>query len=214
MSIKLILFDLGNTLFYFSRDRSFRYWSEISKIPFELIKERYVNDQEHKDFEAGKISEEAYAKHLGKLIGFEELSFEDFFVGWNAIYMENLPHIQQVLDKLVENGYRIAALSNTNLSHEKVWKEKYQEMLSPFEKVFASHHMGHIKPEPEIYKKVIESVNLAPEEILFLDDMHENILGARTVGMHGIQILNPVQAYNAMVKVGVLEKSFLDRILY
>jgi putative hydrolase of the HAD superfamily len=48
--------------------------------------------------------------------------------------------------------------------------------------------IGHRKPAPEGYLKVIAELGLAPEDIVFLDDTPECIEGARAVGMIGVHI--------------------------
>jgi putative hydrolase of the HAD superfamily len=48
--------------------------------------------------------------------------------------------------------------------------------------------IGHRKPAPEGYLKVIAELGLPPEDIVFLDDTPECIEGARAVGMIGVHI--------------------------
>lgn len=46
--------------------------------------------------------------------------------------------------------------------------------------------MGIAKPDPKIYKMVIEKLGIAPEEMVFVDDLSRNIEAARKLGMHAI----------------------------
>jgi FMN phosphatase YigB (HAD superfamily) len=48
--------------------------------------------------------------------------------------------------------------------------------------------IGHRKPAPDGYLKVIAELGLPPEDIVFLDDTPECIEGARAVGMVGVHI--------------------------
>ena len=48
--------------------------------------------------------------------------------------------------------------------------------------------VGVRKPEPDAYHLAAEALGLATNEVVFLDDAPENVDGARTVGMLGIQV--------------------------
>lgn len=210
-SYELILFDLGNTIFHIDFDKSFQHWGKISGIPMETIKERFQWDDAHKSFERGHLSEEGYTQHLGSILGFD-LSYEAFFEGWNAIYLENLAGIEILLAGLSKD-YKLAALSNTNLTHEKVWKDQYKELLSPMEKVFGSHHLGAVKPEKIIYEKALSILETTGEKTIFLDDKIENIEGAAQVGITGIVVESPRQMYESLNSLGVLNEKLYKNLL-
>ena len=53
---------------------------------------------------------------------------------------------------------------------------------------FASHEMRLHKPDPAIYREFERSVGLAGAEILFFDDLPENVASAREVGWIAEQI--------------------------
>ena len=46
-----------------------------------------------------------------------------------------------------------------------------------------SCHVGAIKPEPAIYRVLIERLGCAPEEIVFFDDLERNVSAARALGI-------------------------------
>jgi putative hydrolase of the HAD superfamily len=50
-----------------------------------------------------------------------------------------------------------------------------------------SHALKLAKPEPEIYRHAIQGLHTPSENILFLDDKHENIAAAEALGMQAIQ---------------------------
>jgi epoxide hydrolase-like predicted phosphatase len=55
-----------------------------------------------------------------------------------------------------------------------------------FDAVVISGEVGLNKPEPEIFRLGAEKVGVAPEECVFVDDLHENCEGAEAVGMTAI----------------------------
>ena len=44
------------------------------------------------------------------------------------------------------------------------------------------------KPNPEIYKRALERLNVNPEDAIFLDDFGQNLKPARELGIHTIKV--------------------------
>jgi len=44
-----------------------------------------------------------------------------------------------------------------------------------------------IKPEPAIYKHLVEKTGIVPAESVFIDDLLKNIIAARECGLQAIQ---------------------------
>ena len=49
-----------------------------------------------------------------------------------------------------------------------------------------SYEVNYIKPEPEIYKALLEKYSLCADERVFIDDNENNIKGAREMGIHAV----------------------------
>lgn len=88
----------------------------------------------------------------------------------------------------LKKHYRLVALTNTNIIHEKVWKPRFSEIMTSFEKVYSSPHMGCRKPDAEIYGMVLEDLGINASEALFMDDNKDNIDGARKVGIESVLV--------------------------
>jgi HAD superfamily hydrolase (TIGR01509 family) len=58
---------------------------------------------------------------------------------------------------------------------------------SLFERIFSAEEMMVSKKDPEAYKKIADMVDLAPKEILFIDDLAGNVQAARDAGMEAVQ---------------------------
>jgi HAD superfamily hydrolase (TIGR01493 family) len=109
---------------------------------------------------------------------------EQILDAYDSIIVEDnqdiIPFVQSVREK-----YTIAILSNTSPSHwEKVLR--VSSVVQLFSNTFTSFQLGTMKPSPVVYEKVCESMNVKPSEIIFIDDLKENIDGAIASGMRGI----------------------------
>ncbi len=89
--------------------------------------------------------------------------------------------------------YKTVLLSNAwdNLRKllEGLWK-----IDGVFDEIFISAEMGFAKPDPAIYKIVIDSLGQDPSELIFVDDFIENIKAAREASINAIHFRNREQA--------------------
>jgi putative hydrolase of the HAD superfamily len=63
-------------------------------------------------------------------------------------------------------------------------KFDYGNLREYFEAAYFSCEIGLRKPNLEIFKHVIETEGLDPEETLFIDDSAQHVKGAKNAGLH------------------------------
>ena len=68
------------------------------------------------------------------------------------------------------------------------------EIMTLFDKVVESSKVGIRKPEPGFYQIALDAFGLAPDQVVFLDDLGINLKPARAMGMRTIKVLGPDQA--------------------
>ncbi len=71
-------------------------------------------------------------------------------------------------------------------------------MLALFDHVIESRRIGVRKPEPAFYTIACERAGVAPDEVVFLDDLGINLKPARALGMHTIKVDEPGPAIAAL----------------
>jgi putative hydrolase of the HAD superfamily len=90
----------------------------------------------------------------------------------------------RVIEELGSRGIRLAILSDqTN------WLDELEEKLRffhLFERVFNSYHVGRTKLEKQIFLDVLDIMNLAPGDVLFVDDTQGHVRRARETGLKAI----------------------------
>ncbi len=90
-----------------------------------------------------------------------------------------------------ESGYRIYILSNAS--------DKFYEYfpnfssLDYFDGYVVSSDIHTAKPQPRIYRHLLNRYHLQAEECLFIDDLPQNVEGARKVGFQAVQFQNDFQ---------------------
>jgi glucose-1-phosphatase len=179
VSIKVVLFDLGNVLVDLGDRSELNTMLNASGNEAEIWL-KWLHSPLVKRFDSGLISFEEFAENMVEdvpsLGSVDE--FKTRFSNWpKGLYCGALN-----LVKSVKPQYHRAILSNTNEAH---WSRLMSEMklAGAFQSYFASHQMGLVKPDKEIYLKVVSSLGVMPEEILFIDDNRVNVEAARNIGI-------------------------------
>jgi putative hydrolase of the HAD superfamily len=68
------------------------------------------------------------------------------------------------------------------------------EVMMLFDHVIESAKIGLRKPDPRIYRMMIEALGVDPKRCVYLDDLGVNLKPARAMGMTTIKVLNAPQA--------------------
>jgi HAD superfamily hydrolase (TIGR01509 family) len=92
--------------------------------------------------------------------------------------------------------YKTAMLSNAWPEARITVRQNYPGALNVFDLVIFSAEVQLAKPDERIYHLVCTRLGVQPEQAVFMDDVQENIEGARRIGMQGIQFKTPEQALN------------------
>ena len=66
-----------------------------------------------------------------------------------------------------------------------------------------SYRDGVIKPDPAIYRLLLDRYSLNPEECVFLDDIQKNLDAAKAFGIHTILFRSMEQAREELRALGV-----------
>lgn len=90
-----------------------------------------------------------------------------------------MPDSLALLEELRRTGAtKLYVLSN--MSHA-TWEylEPRHDFWKGFDGLVISARIGMVKPEPGIYRHLLSTFGLAPEETVFFDDRADNVAGAR-----------------------------------
>lgn len=178
---KAILFDLGNVVIHIDFRRVLASWSRASGVSADDLARRFVAEEVYEQHERGEVSGEEYHRHLNRMLEME-ISFEHFVVGWNEVLGEVVAETAEFL-RDADGKIGLYAFTNSNELHRTVWSERYKETLSHFQKVYCSSQLGMRKPEPEAFRAILKDMGVEASQVVFLDDLKENIEAARALGL-------------------------------
>lgn len=111
------------------------------------------------------------------------------------------PQMLVAVRRLRSNGVAVAAITNS-------WKElQAPEVDGHFDVVVESYLEGVRKPEPEIYRRTLARLGVAPRHAVMLDDIGANLKTARNMGMSTIKVTEPdaaLEELGALVGLSLL----------
>ena len=194
-----VLFDVGGVLVSLNGMPALSTWMKLEGQD-ETIHRAWMAAPSVIAHETGKIDAEEFATGLVRELGLPVSpdAFLREFLRWPQ---GPLPGALDLLGELPA-GVRRAALSNTSAAH---WERiAALGVAEPFEQIYLSHEIGHLKPTPEAFEIALAGMGLAPGEVLFLDDGWQNVRAAREMGLRAEQVNGPADARLALVKHGVL----------
>lgn len=200
---KLAIFDLGNVVFGINWDLMYESWSRDSGVAVEALKNRGHCLAEIEQFERNAISGFDFHAAVNAFLGIN-LSYDQFYQGWNAIFAEAHAEVCSLLPHLSKK-MQVVAYSNTNEIHAPVWAERYADELRHFDAIFRSSQMGIRKPDASGFLHVLEKRGVAPEESLFFDDLPGNVEAARRLGMTAVLVDSPSRVRESLERWGIIE---------
>ena len=181
--IRTIVFDMGNVLLRYSPVEIVR--SVLCSHPREDDLVRAVfGAPEWSRLDEGVLTDgEAAAAMAARSPGLER-EIRRVMADWPQ-GMRPVPGMEELGRTLKKQGYGLYPLSNAS--------GRFHEycacfpVFSCFDGLHISADLRLLKPDPEIYRQVLELHDLRPEESLFIDDLAENVAGARAAGMFGLR---------------------------
>ena len=191
---KAVFFDVGNTLLFPDRERIYAplYQRNIFPSPEQLLS---IECRTKKEFDAilkqrGAVDHGfwyLFYSNLLEELGLQPDGLRDTLVeatrvsaNWGAIR----PGTREILER-IGNRYRIGVISNAD-GKIAALLERFQ-IADCFLNITDSGVVGCEKPHAAIFQAALRTMNVAPEESLYVGDMHSvDYLGATSVGMQAI----------------------------
>lgn len=194
-NIENIIFDFGGVIMDINISKTLTAFSDLQ------IKGLNKDDviSAHKkfllDLELGLITPQEFLETLRhEYPDMGNVSDKKVWEAWNTQLQAYDPRRIDLLENLKQR-YNLFLLSNTNLPHRIRFIEIYEEQFGKkFEELFSreyySDEMHLRKPDLNIYRQVIDELNIDPQKTLFIDDNELNITYARQVGLNAYHLTN------------------------
>lgn len=104
---------------------------------------------------------------------------------------EAKPGVLQVLDEAARRGFLLAVGS----SSERKWVHGHLKRLGIFDRfdtIVTANDVENAKPEPDIYQKVLENLDVFPQNALVLEDSNNGVVASHRAGIRVIAVPDEV----------------------
>lgn len=156
-----------------------------------------------------------FIEHLGSNFDFKAARKIRVDYVTNYIEKNGMPlktGLVELLDYLNSNHYKIAVATSTENEKVKYYFRK-AGISDFFEGIVSGDMIEHGKPEPDIYLKASEIMELDPNDCLALEDSPSGVLSAYRAGMKPVMIPDLVKPDKGTCKILYAEKSTLFDVI-
>lgn len=189
---KAIIFDLGGVILNLNYDLTSEAFRKLGMEDFDETYSQLSQTDLFDRFETGHISGFHFINRLLDRLP-SGTGGNSVVHAWNAMILDFPASRLEWLEEMART-HRIFLLSNTNTLHMDAVRRSlertvgHQRLEAYFEKVFLSCDMGMRKPDPGIFKRVCDEMELNPSETLFIDDSPQHVEGARVAGLQVLHL--------------------------
>jgi HAD superfamily hydrolase (TIGR01509 family) len=183
--IHWFLFDVGNTVIKVAYERVLENICKRAAIERDELVEIFEAPGAYRDLERGAVSFAEFYHFLCDKAGYRG-SQQELQETWSDFFDGPLPGIEDLLDRL-RRRYRIAFLSNSNEVHAELIPRKFATLFQKDDRFIFSHRFRCAKPDPEMFRRALEVIGALPTQAAFVDDMLDNVLAARALGITAFQ---------------------------
>jgi putative hydrolase of the HAD superfamily len=200
--ITWFLFDIGNTLIKLAYERVLENIRRESTATRDEVVEILELPGGYRDMERGFVSFWEFYEHICDKAGYRG-SIRDFHNLWGDFFDGPIPGVEELLERIRER-YRLAFLSNSNEVHAELIPRKFGALFHKDDRFIFSHRFRVAKPEPEMFRRALEVIGALPRNVVFIDDLVENVLSAQTVGIRAFQFKDAETLEKDLVLEGLL----------
>lgn len=182
--IKAIIFDLGNVLVDFDHTIAAKRISPFTDKTIPQIFDLFFNSDITGRFEAGRLAPHDFFAKVKEMLNLR-LDYDDFVPIWNEIFfLSEKNHLVYQLAQKLKPSYKLALLSNVNVLHFEYLKRNFS-VFDTFHAIVTSFQLGVTKPDPSIYQKTLEILEVPAQRVVYTDDRPELVDSAKQLGIRG-----------------------------
>ena len=184
MNIKAVVFDYGGVISLSPPPENETEIGCLCGLPVEKLRE--LNRKYRNEWDRGNFRGTGYFRHILSVCGIfpddetlEKITLADM-EGWKRFNSGTV----SLMRSIKASGLKLGILSN--MPHDFLaWLRQGLPVFGELDAAVFSCDYNIIKPEEGIYEKMKERLACEYTEIVFFDDLPDNIEKAREIGIHG-----------------------------
>jgi FMN phosphatase YigB (HAD superfamily) len=182
--IKAIIFDIGSVIIRLDPARAIKAIGAGSKLSPDKVWTAVPQDPMWQDWQEGRVKPNDWYENV--IARFHTpISFQEFCGAWNSILCPKLILPERLFRELSKKCL-LVLLSNTDPIHVGCMESTFP-FIRYFPKRIYSCDVGASKPGLKIFRAAIKAAGVPAKQVLFIDDIRENVLAARRIGLKALQ---------------------------
>jgi len=206
LTVKAVLFDVGNTLI--------KYDVEFFEEVFQRILTSLGVARSLVDIKKAFLNADNESRNLHLLSSFGKVTCEEHWNTWDSLVLKHLgiaehaelgkavhsmwfdyvdcapfPEVKEVLSELKQRGLKIGLISNGYEEEIHIILEKANLENAAFDIIIGVDTIKKVKPNPDIFRYAISKLDVKPEETVFVgDNVEADYKGAENAGIHALLV--------------------------
>jgi glucose-1-phosphatase len=184
LEIRAVIFDIGSVIIRLDPARAIAAIGAGSRLSPDKVWAAVPQDPLWQGWQEGRVTPKDWYENV--IVRFHApISFDEFCGAWNSILCPELILPERLFEQLSKKC-GLVLLSNTDPIHVGYMESKFP-FIRYFPKRIYSCDVGSSKPGPKIFRAAIRAAGVPANQILFIDDIRENVLAAKRIGLKALQ---------------------------
>jgi 2-haloacid dehalogenase len=201
---RVVIFDLGGVLLDWNPRHLYR-----KLFADEAAMDRFLatvcTNEWHLQHDAGRSFAETCAELKQVHPGHADL-IDAFGLRHQEMFKGVIPGTVAILDRLAARDTKLYALTNFPAETFE-WASKHFGFFRHFIDVAVSGQEKVLKPDPEIWRILLQRNAIDPRRAVYIDDNAKNAEVSRALGLHGIHFTSPEALARELVSLGLLDRA-------
>jgi 2-haloacid dehalogenase len=200
---RVVVFDLGGVLLDWNPRHLYR-----KLFPDEQAMEAFLGEVCTPEWNERQDAGRPFADAIASLLPHHRDKLH-LITAWRDRFGEMIPGALEetvaIAGELRARGVPLYALTNWSAETFPSQRGRFA-FLDWFEGIVVSGAEGTMKPDPRIFRLLLERYRLAADEAVFIDDNAKNAQAAGMLGIHGIHFQSPAQLRRELVALALLQE--------
>jgi epoxide hydrolase-like predicted phosphatase len=186
MAIRAVAFDIGDVLERVGTvSKFYERWGLRLGLPEAEWRKALATVDPDRLTRTGGITEAQLKVRYATALGLSAAQADEFMAGMWDWYCGELDTEMTAYAASLRPRYKTAILSNSidGARREEQARYGFGQLVDV---VLYSHEIGLAKPDPRAYRLLCDTLGVAPGELVFIDDLPENVDAASDLGIHAV----------------------------
>lgn len=187
-----IVFDFAGVVFHWSPPGLLRQTlpqhapdDDAARALMHALFQGFVPGSDWADFDLGRIEPPELARRIARRTGLREDEVQAVIAAIPEHLAAHAPTVD-LMHGLKRDGHRLFYLSNMPAPYAQ-HLERSHDFFHLFDDGIFSARVQMMKPDAQIFHEAARRFGLAPEELVFIDDVAHNVEAARALGWRALQ---------------------------